>query len=284
MHKKTRYVKERSYMHPKLKLIAEQLPFIQQTFPEDAALVLYDTEKVIFYLPGEKMDVGVELGRLLEESKQGVGYKAFVLKKKVREERSYETGLSMIATGIPIFDQNEIIGVLTIAMSNERVNSLRKATEQLNLVVQDLSTATTGIAKGAEENTEQLQFLSEKSKSVTNDLEEIHQVLHFVSDIATKSHMLGLNAAIEAARSGEHGRGFTVVANEIRKMAENSKASVEQIFKQLTKIENEIISMNEIIQTIANNSQKYLANVEEFYSTFETINATSTELKKQASI
>jgi len=68
---------------------------------------------------------------------------------------------------------------------------------------------------------------------VKSQLDNINSVMEFIKEIADETKMLGLNAAIEAARVGEAGRGFGVVAEEIRKLSQESKKTVVQI-KELT--------------------------------------------------
>lgn len=277
--------KGRSEMHPKLESLKNLLPFIQQTYPEDAAFTLYDTKEIIAYLPGEKIDLGLEVGQLLEDMKEGMGYKASKSRKKIKEEMVFvDYGVFWIGLAAPIFDEDKLMGVLSITMSNQKIAALRRATSELDAVVQELASASMEMANTTDITTKRLQSLSEKSESVANDITGIHQVLKFVKDVASQSHLLGLNAAIEAARAGEHGRGFAVVANEIRKMAEDSKMSVEKIFAQLMKIENNVVAMNDVIQEIAANSEEHLASVEEFHSSFEKIAATATNLTDQTKL
>jgi hypothetical protein len=70
------------------------------------------------------------------------------------------------------------------------------------------------------------------------DVDKMNSILSIIVNLSSQTNLIGLNAAIEAARIGEHGRGFTIVANEIRKLAANSKDSVEQVKGTLTNLTN----------------------------------------------
>lgn len=75
--------------------------------------------------------------------------------------------------------------------------------------------------------------------------------------------MLGLNAAIESARAGEYGKGFSVVANEIRKMAENSTIAIKDVENILNKIKYKIETMDEKINNLEKNSFQAMTQASE---------------------
>ena len=75
--------------------------------------------------------------------------------------------------------------------------------------------------------------LSERSK-------QIAEIVNVIGEISNQTNLLALNASIEARRAGEHGKGFSVVAEEVRKLAENTKTSTEDIANLTKKIEEQI--------------------------------------------
>ena len=135
--------------------------------------------------------------------------------------------------------------------AQESKNDIIKANQNLAIARDDILGLTTKIQDTAQCEAE----LSTNMQRLSHNANEVKTVLTIISDIADQTNLLALNAAIEAARAGEHGRGFAVVADEVRKLAERTQKTLSEINATINVVVQSIIEASEQMHSNSNDIQ-----------------------------
>ena len=152
-------------------------------------------------------------------------------------------------------------------------NDVLSASEKLNLARAQIVNLTQKVQETSGVEIE----LTHKIQTLSQEAEQVKEVLSVINDIADQTNLLALNAAIEAARAGEHGRGFAVVADEVRKLAERTQKSLAEISATINVI---VQSIMDVSSQMEHNSKEIenLADVSQEIE--ESINLVSDVMKK----
>lgn len=192
---------------------------------------------------------------ILEASRKGIpAYKDFA---QMLAEKSPDIVIE--ATGVPKVQQmlREILPKNTTLIDSASANLLMEIVGYLETVIAQVKHKAEGMTQSSdqlinaytslEEVVDQIasttEFLASMERQLVSTVKNVNEkialsdgIINFLTDIAQETRLLGLNAAIEAARAGEAGRGFSVVADEIRKLAQSSTESLKQIAPALKEI------------------------------------------------
>ncbi|CAM3815429.1 methyl-accepting chemotaxis protein [Alkalicoccus chagannorensis] len=215
-----------------LHTLKQSLPYMQALQTEDCFLALTDTTTFVSYLPGKTLDIHIENGTPFREG----GMNDSVIRKQrrlVMEVDKQVYGIPYAAVGIPLFEEGHLVGCLTMGVSTDRFEQMREMAGTLDEAAAQMTNHAEEANKDARSVAEANDASSAAAREAVNQLEEMKAMTSMLQGLTRQTTVLGFNASIEAARAGDAGRGFQVVAEEIRRFATTTAEATEKITDQI---------------------------------------------------
>ncbi len=257
------------------------LPSIEVLFDEDVSMALTDTKQYLYTKYSSKLELSTNKGDIIPEG----GAVIEVLRTgkniiKIVPEHVYGTAFKSFA--IPIKEENKVVGVLVVGKSLARKNAVMSITKSLSETLSQVSIGINEVAKGVQDLATMNEELLLETKETNEKTKDTDNIVTFIQGISSQTNLLGLNAAIEAARAGDAGRGFNVVAQEIRKLSNSSNESIKQIDSVIKHISTSINSINDGLIKSNDVSQSQSAALEEIAASIVELNSTAKKLGELA--
>lgn len=253
----------------------EFIPYFNKIFDDDACFGIMDKEKYIYVKQGKEYKVPIKEGDPIFPGLDTV----FSTKKSIVIDIPVELDSNFARCyGFPLFENEEVIGILGVSTAlkdkkrtSDLVRNLTESIEQLSAGIKEVTIGVQDLV-GMNEN------LLEKTHETTDKAKDTDEIVNIIKGISSQTNLLGLNASIEAARAGDYGKGFSVVAQEIRKLSTNSKESIEKIANIIKEISGGINNIDDGLDHINGVSQNQSAALEQIAASLDEVNAVVKEL------
>ncbi|MTI81056.1 MAG: chemotaxis protein [Firmicutes bacterium] len=268
----------------RLRALAYAGQYLGNMFPLDCMVSVTDREKFLAYYPGEKIDIGVKVDSNIPE--EDVIPQAIKSGEKIVAEVPKEAyGYPFKGIVMPIkSDSGEVIGTFNLGVDLSTQNEMLEIVEQLAASFEQVSSSSQELASSAQQLNSLQQNLVSVSKETQKELKNTESILKLIEEVASQTKLLGLNASIEAARAGDAGKGFNVVATEIRKLSERTAQSVSNIADILKKINEQVNHISTDISQTEEIGEGLAAASEEISAVIQEDTAVAAKLNTIAKI
>ena len=267
-----------------IELFSAVAPFLNGVLTTDIGISIWQQDTCVIYIAATNLDFGIKPG---DKMKSGsAGEIAMREKRRVLVEMSKEKspwGIPYIVNATPMLDANkEPVGCVITTERSDKQEKVRETSTNLRTSSEQLSETLVGLSLRAEAVATSGSSLKESMDLMSAKINETGKIIAAISSIAGNTNILGLNAAIEAARVGDAGRGFSVVANEVRKLAHMSAESTNQIKLVIASIEAAFEKSKRETDKVSGIVKEQLAMIQEVTSAGQELSLMAQQLHEIA--
>lgn len=244
------------------------LPYVIKAIPQDMLLCVTDGVQYLQAVEGEELRVGMTIGsKVIGTATEKCMKENRITRFNVKESE----GIPFKGVNVPIPGEDGMpVGTLVCGIGRKKQQSLNNVAKLLTDSLDQMTFAMNEITKKADRLSVVGKKLFEETQNLNSKMKETRNIISAIKNLSNQTNLLGFNASIESARAGAYGRGFDVVAQEIRKLADDSKKEAEEInriiFDLLEITDNMVSSVDEssnIAEQQAAITQENAASIEE---------------------
>lgn len=256
-------------------------PVLPTLFNSDVTMAITDNEKVVTIKDAKTFDLGIKEGLKLIVG--GTSEKAIKSREKISIRYPKDAfGFPIVASAVPLINPstNNVVGTITYAISMEKENAVVEMASSLQLFSKELESSSEDLSSSTHKLSSNSENFNQLISETQAGIASMDDIIKYIKSIADTTNLLGLNASIESARAGEHGKGFSVVAGEIRKLATNSKESTGKINETLAKIKENIDQIVSVISEFTDTSATQSRQADQIAAGSQALNDLSSKLLK----
>lgn len=189
-------------------------------------------------------------------------------------------GIEVSSEVLPIRDEHgHIVGTICMVRSMQRQADILEVANILSDSMSQISAAISQISDGIQTVVSSSSEVLDYVTSVQKEHQKTDEIIQIIKSIADQTNLLGLNAAIEAARAGDMGKGFGVVADEIRKLSTSSNESTKDIRTFLVNMNDNMLNIKQRIEHVNHIFHEQASSVQEITASIQELSATAHHLK-----
>lgn len=272
-------------MNKNLQYIVEHLELIRQLYDRDVIISVLDANKVVqgFSLP-QGMAPQVEVGSVFEDPS---GILDEVIARGVVKHNYLPKeimGFPVEGNLVPVKDDGKVVGCVICTYSVEGREKVREIAARFQESMQEIDSSIQNFVNGVETLVGMLSNMNKMTSGIEQDVNGAANVVNKISNNASHSNILALNASIEAARSGEAGRGFTVVATQMGKLAKDSGDSATEIKSTLSAIVRHLEVIMNSIKEANGVAESYMDNISSIKTILEQTISIANELENDVKL
>ena len=269
-------------IHPELETLVNFSHTLKNLINSDVTLVISDIDKIICQVVSSELDFGDVHNKPLTEQ-DPMSNVIRTRKLQIMNVPKEIYGVPFRGAIAPVFSQTgELIGTISINTTLSNQINLIQVAGQLSMSSEEMNASTNELSNTANELINYMENLSYAQTEMFKQVENSSKMLEMINTVAKNTRILGFNAAIEAARSGEHGRGFSVVAKEITKLADLSAESVSEVRQLMQLLKLRVEEVKEIVNDTTGISNQQFDSIKEISTSMGNLTSVAEQIEELA--